>query len=118
MGLWEKYQSGAISAEAFQRENEQADDRIAKHTAKIPEIQDEILRLESETGRGNHFVERFRKQVGITELTRAVVEEFISEVRVYSPERIEVIFNYADEYERVAAIADASATEKKRRKTK
>ncbi|MDR1208915.1 MAG: hypothetical protein LBK41_01165 [Clostridiales bacterium] len=118
MGLWEKYQSGAISAEAFQRENEQADDRIVKHTARIPEIQAEILRLESETGRENLFVERFSKQVGITELTRAVVEEFISEVRVYSPERIEVIFNYADEYERVAAIADADATKKKRRKTK
>jgi seryl-tRNA synthetase len=115
MELWEKFHNGSISAEAFQSENEQADDRIVKHMARIPEIQDEILRLESETGRENLFVERFSKQVGITELTRAVVEEFISEVRVYSPERIEVIFNYADEYER---IADACATKKKGRKAK
>jgi hypothetical protein len=118
MSLWEKYRGGSVTAEAFQRENEQADDRIAKHTARIPEIQAEILRLESETGRENLFIERFSKQVGITELTKDVVDEFIKEIRVYSPERIEVIFNYADEYERVAAIADADATKKKRRKTK
>lgn len=117
MGLWEKFHNGSISAEAFQRENEQADDRIVKHTARIPEIQAEILRLESETGRENLFVERFSKQAGITELTKDVVDEFIKEVRVYSPERIEVIFSYADEYERIAAITDA-ITKKKRRKQK
>jgi hypothetical protein len=43
------------------------------------------------------------------------VEEFISVARVYSPERIEVIFNYADEYER---IADACAIKKKGGKAK
>jgi hypothetical protein len=56
--------------------------------------------------------------VGITELTKDVVDEFIKEIRVYSPERIEIIFNYADEYERIAGIADANATKKKRRKQK
>jgi hypothetical protein len=62
------------------------------------------LALEAETGRENVFVERFSKQAGITKLMREVVEEFISEIKVYSPERIEIIFNYTDEYAKIAEL--------------
>jgi DNA invertase Pin-like site-specific DNA recombinase len=97
MALWEKYHGGGITAEGFQRENERIDGLAAAGRAKIDGLNREILALEAETGRENVFVERFCKQGGITELTRAVVEEFISEIKVYSPERIEIVFNYADE---------------------
>jgi DNA invertase Pin-like site-specific DNA recombinase len=104
MNLWEKYHNGGISAEDFQRENEKADEQVKLYAEKIAETEAKILTLEAETGRENVFVERFGKQVGITELTRGIIEEFISEIKVYSPERIEIIFNYADEYEKIAGL--------------
>lgn len=104
MQFWEKYHSREISAETFQRENEKADGLIEKHTAKILETHARIRDLEVETGRENLFVERFGKQVGLTELNRKIVEEFISEIRVYSADRIEIIFNFADEYARIAKL--------------
>jgi DNA invertase Pin-like site-specific DNA recombinase len=116
MNLWEQYRNSGMSAEAFQRENEKADDQAKEYAAKIVELESEILNLESETGRENVFVERFSRQVGITELTRAIVEEFISEIKVYSADRIEVVFNFADEYEKIVALADTTKT--KRRKSK
>jgi DNA invertase Pin-like site-specific DNA recombinase len=106
MALWEKYHNRKISAEAFQRETEKADDKATKYAAKIPEVQAKITALEMETGRENLFIERFSKQTGLQELTRAAVDEFINEVRFYSADRIEVIFNFADEYAKIAALIE------------
>jgi hypothetical protein len=106
VGLWEKYHDGEISAERFQRENEKADEQAAKSTAKIPGLKARIREFERETGCENVFVERYCKQAGIQELTRAVVVEFISEIKVYAGGRIEIIFNYADEYAKLAALFD------------
>jgi DNA invertase Pin-like site-specific DNA recombinase len=102
MSLWEKYHNGNITAEAFQQENEKADDQAQQYAGKIPVLQEEIRKLESETGRENIFVERFSKQSGITELTRSIVEEFVKEIKVFAADRIEIVFNYADEYEKIA----------------
>jgi len=113
MGLWEKYHAGAISAEAFQRENEKADGQAAKYAAKIPKIQARIRELEMETGRENLFVERFSRHAGLEELTRKIVEEFVSEIKVYAAERIEIVFNFADEYAKTAALIEQP--KKKRR---
>ena len=110
MGLWEKYHAGTISAESFQRENEKADDLVLQYTVKIPELQDRIHELETATGQENVFVERFSRQIGIQELTREVVEEFIKEIKVYAVDRVEIIFNYADEYAKVAALLEGFKT--------
>lgn len=114
MLLWERYNTNEISAERFQRENEKTDEQAARYAAKIPELQMRIRGLEMETERENVFVERFSKQIGIQELTRAVVDEFISEIKIYSADRIEIIFNYADEYAKLSALFDG---EKKKRKS-
>jgi hypothetical protein len=104
--LWEKYQTGTISVEVFQHENEKVDEQVKTHIEKIAEIKRQIQELEDAAGHENEFVEHFSKQVGITELTRAVVEVFIQEIKVYSPERIEIIFNYADEYKKILTLTN------------
>ena len=115
MSLWEKYHAGTISAERFQHENEKADEQVVQYNAKIPELQARIRELELDSGRENVFVERFSKYVGIQELTRPVVEEFISEIKVYGSDRIEIVFNYADEY---AKLTELICDAKPHRKTK
>ena len=98
MSLWERYHSGAITKEAFQRESDKITTQAEMYSEKIAELEDRRKTLELSSGEENIFVERYIKQLGITELTQASVDEFIKEVIVYAPDRIEVVLNYADEY--------------------
>ncbi len=38
------------------------------------------------------------KQIGIQELSHEVVDELIKAVIVHAPDRVEILLNYADEY--------------------
>jgi len=114
MGLWEKYHTNAISAEVFQRENEKADTQVEQYSVRIPEIQARIRELKTESGNENVFVERFSKHFGIQELTREVVEEFISVIKVYAVDRIEIVFNYADEYAKAAELVSDTKSNRKK----
>jgi hypothetical protein len=69
---------------------------------KITELETQARTLEIAGQEENVFEKRFSQQVGITELTREVVQEFVQRVNVHAPDRIEVVFNYADEYEKNA----------------
>jgi DNA invertase Pin-like site-specific DNA recombinase len=114
--LWERYHGGGVSGEAFQTETEKADAQIMDCDDKIAELERRIQELETSTGQENAFVERFSRQVGITELTRPIVEELIREVRIYSPERIEIVFNYADAYAKVVELTAANGADNKKRR--
>lgn len=106
MGLWEKHHNRVISGEEFQHENEKADEHIAKCAERINKAQSRIREFEAETGCENLFVERFSGQMSLHELTREVVEEFISEITIYATDRIEIIFNFADEYAKIAELIE------------
>jgi chromosome segregation ATPase len=108
--LWEEYHTGSISASAFQLDNKKVDEQVKTQIEKIAEIKHQIQELEDAAGHDNEFVEQFSKQAGITELTRAMVEEFIQEIKVFSPERIEIIFNYADEYKKILDLTKSDVT--------
>jgi len=114
--LWERYHLSEISGEAFQRENEKADEQAKDCESKISELERRIQELELSTGQENTFIERFSKQVGITELTRPIVEELISEIKVYSPERIEIVFNYADEYAKIVELTNNNNANRRKSK--
>ena len=47
------------------------------------------------------------------ELTRKVVEDFVSEIKFYAPDRIEVIFNFADEYDKIAPLFEKPKAKRK-----
>jgi hypothetical protein len=102
MSIWEKYHSGTVTKEAFQRESEKLSEQTATYEIKIAELESERKILELQSGEANTFVERHIKYVGITELTREVLDIFVKEILVYSSDRIEVILNFADEYEKVS----------------
>ena len=101
LSLWEKQYVGDISRETFQDENEKLTRQVMEYMEKITELETQIRNLEMESGRENIFIERFGKHIGIQELSREVVDEFIQAIYVYAPDRIEVILNYADDYNRV-----------------
>jgi DNA invertase Pin-like site-specific DNA recombinase len=103
MALWEKYHQGKISAEAFQTENEKADEKATQTSKKLAQLQGEVEILSNTTTQEDALVKKYENHIGVTTLTREVVKQFIYEVRVYSADRIEIIFNFADEYAKLQA---------------
>ena len=91
----------SLSREAFKTENEKISSQAADYSRKIAELEAQIRKRETESGQENAFVERFSRQAGINELSREVMDEFIQSVHVYAPDRIEIILNYADEFEKI-----------------
>ena len=73
-------------------------------TEALSELDTQIRRLELETGQENVFVERFSRQIDIRELSKEVVDEFISSIHIHAPDRIEITLNYSDEYEKIAGL--------------
>jgi hypothetical protein len=110
MTLWERYHGGSISKEAFQIESEKISAQTAKYTDEIAALETRLKDLEISTGEENLIEERYIKQTGITELTQSVVDEFIKEVIVYAPDRIEIVLNYADQYLKLAENTEAAVS--------
>ena len=106
--LWENKNAGNLSREAFTIESAKLSSQAKAYTEKIAELEAEIRRLEMESGQENVFVERFSKQVNITELTRVIVDEFVEAIHVYAPDRIEVTLNYVDEFEKLQAFTESN----------
>jgi conjugal transfer/entry exclusion protein len=103
LALWEKHHAGILSREAFQAASGKLTEQAAACADKIAALEKQIRMLEMESGQENAFAERFSRQTGIQELTRAVIDEFIKSVHVYAPDRIEITLNYDDEYEAILA---------------
>ena len=104
LSFWEKQNGGNISREAYQSESEKLTAQIAAYTEALSELDTQIRRLELETGQENVFVERFSRQLDIRELSKEVVDEFISSIHIHAPDRIEITLNYSDEYEKIAGV--------------
>ena len=101
MSLWEQYHTKEIAADSFQSKNEKIDNQIKHYNGEIGRLQKEIADLEAAKSQDNAFVQQFSKHTGLQELTRGVVVDLIEEIKVFSAERIEIVFNYADEYGRI-----------------
>ena len=106
---------GNVTSDAFKDEIEKSDMHIQRCEAQISELQKQVLIFEIEVGRENAFVERFSKQVGLQELTRTIVDELIFEVKIYSSDNIEIIFNFVDEYEKIVPLLNPSKSKRKRK---
>ena len=115
MMLWEKYHMGDVTADVFKNEIEKSDMQIQRCETQISELQKQIITFEIETGRENVFVERFSKQVGLKQLTPNIVDELIFEVKIYSSDHIEIIFNFVDEYEKIIPLLNTSKRKQKRK---
>ena len=102
MSLWEKYHDGNISLECFQDEKEKYAAQTAAYEEQIIALFAQIDASEATEASEDAFVERFIRHLGISELTRAAVLEFVNVINVYSADRIEIVWNFADEYEKLA----------------
>jgi DNA invertase Pin-like site-specific DNA recombinase len=97
-GLWESLQDGHLTREEFTEASDRYLSLIAGYEESIRDYEAGISRMKAESGRENLFAERFAKHTGIQKLTRGIVDELVSAIHIYDRDRIEIVFNYMDEY--------------------
>ena len=57
--------------------------------------------IDNDGGLQNAFVSTFEKYVGIEEITSEIVSEVLSEVRIFHDKRLEIVWNFRDEMEKL-----------------
>jgi hypothetical protein len=112
MSFWEQLHGGVITREAYQAESKRLTSRIAADESAIAAVEAAIQQLETESARENIYVERFGKLTNIQSLTAELIKELVKEIRVYTPDRIEIVMNYADEFEKLKGSDFAAGFEK------
>ena len=98
MALWENYHSGSISLDMYHNENGKLDEQALSYEAKSADLKEQSHKLESNFGIEDTFTERFCGLAGMNELTQDIINEFIKAIYVYAADRIEIVFNYSDQY--------------------
>lgn len=58
----------------------------------------------------NAFVSTFEKYVGVEEITSEILSEALSEVRVYPDKRLEIVWNFRDDMEKLMLELEGSNT--------
>ncbi len=101
VSLWEQLYGAKITRDKYHKENEKLTARIAEYEKTISALEADARKIELDSGQENIFVERYSKFSNIQSLTREMVNELVKEIRVYSPDRIEIVMNYADEFEKL-----------------
>ncbi|MCL2188184.1 MAG: recombinase family protein [Defluviitaleaceae bacterium] len=94
IAIWEKYHGGNISKEKFQAESEALSKQVTAYESKVVELNNQIEAVSNDTE--SKLTKRLIELSGITELTRELVLEFVTEIKVYTPERIEITWKYGD----------------------
>jgi DNA invertase Pin-like site-specific DNA recombinase len=96
MSLWEQFHEKKISKEKFQSETEKIANKVLEYKNKISNLKEQIEIAEIENDKKQFLELKFSDKTILQQLTRAIVDEFISQIRVYSENKIEVILNYSD----------------------
>ena len=99
---YEKYLEGKISKESYLKQKEKLNQEIDNTTAKISKLEAEYELLKFKNMElGNQFVEHFKGKQKIKELSREMVGELVESVYVFDEERIEIVWKFADDFEKV-----------------
>jgi DNA invertase Pin-like site-specific DNA recombinase len=96
MSLWEQFHERKITKEKFQSETDKIENQVLEYENKISKLKEQIENSEIENDKKQFLKLKFSDKTVLQQLTRTIVDEFISQIRVYSENRIEVILNYSD----------------------
>jgi hypothetical protein len=96
MSLWEQFHEQKITKEKFKSETEKIENQVLVCENKIAKLEKLIENAEIENDKKQFLELKFSDKTILHQLTRPIVDEFISQIRVYSENKIEVILNYSD----------------------
>ena len=94
--LYEKYKEAQLSREVFAELRKKCQERIQYLQNQLEEYAGKEVQ---ENSNHQNVLDLLEGKENIAELTREMVEQLISKIYVYGRNRVEIIFNFRDEWE-------------------
>ena len=105
--LYEQYSEGEVEKEVFINGREAFSEKDGEIRSAIQKIQEEkkklILSKKPDYEQMKQMKKDMDKAGSVLEVSMEIVESFVSEIRVYNQERIEIIWKYDDEILQILA---------------
>lgn len=97
--LYESYVKGIVNKNDFNEHDKYYEERIAETETIINNLKSKIENIMSDRNKKYSWIEEFKKYKNIKKLNRNIVVIFIDKIIVHENNKVEIIFNYSDEYE-------------------
>ena len=102
---------GSISEEKYLADKVGLTERKNQTAARIAALEAEMNNMNQDGGLDNRFVEVFSKYSSVEWLSEEMATEVLDSVLVYPDNRIEIVWKFQDEYERLTAELSGSLPE-------
>lgn len=102
--LYENLADGVIDREEYQSLKKNYTALLAQAQNQAEGIQSEMERALESSTKGNGWIGQFKKHQNLTELDRAAVVTLVERILVYKDKRVEIVYNWQDEYQWLASI--------------
>lgn len=97
--LYEKFALGGLSKESYLEQKQEVAQKEQRYKTHVSDLKKEIEDAETKKERENSpKLAAFIKYKDLEGLSYAIVQELVDTIYFYSPERIEVIWNFKDDY--------------------
>lgn len=102
--VYEKYKDGILDRETFTRQKADISCRIVEMEGRIDKLK-RVLKSSYQDNGQTSIIENFGQYEGGAKLWMEMVDELIDCIYIYESEKIEIIWNYMDEYMGVSQYA-------------
>lgn len=101
MKLYEDWKNKDITREEYIEYKQKYENDIERLKQNIERLQNEKQKYETQNQSGNKWIEKFKKQKGISELSRDIMMELIDCIYVHENGNITIKFKFEDEFKRI-----------------
>jgi len=110
-GLYMDWKSGDITRDQYRRMKIQFEEQSQQLQETIAHIQSECKTLAQGIDAENPYLTTFLKHRNIEKLSRGLLVELVNAIYVHEDKSIEIEFNYADQYRRIAEYIETNRVE-------
>ena len=101
MRLYEDWKNEDITREEYIEYKQKYENDIERLKQNIERLQNENEKYEKQNVSGNEWIQKFKEQKGITELSRDIMMELIDCIYVHENGDITIKFKFEDEFKRI-----------------
>jgi hypothetical protein len=94
--LYERYKKGSLDRTAYFKEREVVEDKINSKTAEREKMDTQTVGQNSALNETHHFLDSFARSYTDKEPTAEIVNALVEYVSVFSKDRMEIKFSFAD----------------------
>ena len=98
--LYEDWKNEDITREEYLQYKHKYEDDIERLKINIERLENEKKKYENQKVSSNEWIEKFKQQKNITELSRDIIMELIECIYVHENDKITIKFKFEDEFKR------------------